>query len=292
MAVTGITHAPGETLKALAREAIRAFLRDLAAARVGGTVHEPRKRLKYLRSLLNLLRFAMRRTQYREAKAHLRKAAERLADLRRAEAHGEATAKLRAKGDEDNAALAELDAVVARAHASATDAAVAAEATAAARLEIEALRRELAAWSLPRRDATAYLKAMRRAYARARRGLIEGLVAKDVVTLHEARKSVIYHLHHLETLEKLRLDLVPARTGELAKLRTALGDLNDLEELRDLVADKASAFSSPELRRESAEAIRLGRKALFKRIRKRVRRLFAERPSRFERRVGASWLQD
>lgn len=278
---------PDEAVKKLMRGATRACLKDISAIATGGTVHAPRKRLKFLNSGLRLVRFGLSDVDYRTAQAHLRRAAELLAGARRAEAHAEATAKLNGNGAD--AALAELNAIAARAHSEVIEPGTVAEAAAAATAEIEALRRSLRDWSLPKRDVTLYLKALRRAYARARRKILEGLAAKDTATLHEARKSVIHHLHHLEMLEPLWPELIRAWTEELTKLRTALGDLNDLAELDELIADKTTEFSSPQRRAEAAEAIRASRAGLMKRIKKRTRRLFAEKPKALSHRLCVLW---
>jgi CHAD domain-containing protein len=282
---------PGEALKKLARRTIVACLKDIGAILGGGTVHEPRKRLKFLRSLLHLVRPGLGETRYRRANSRLRDAALFLADARRAEAHGEAASKLMAGDAGKRPAVAELGAIAARAHAHVAAPAALAKATKAARAEIETLRLEVRDWSLPKRDVTLFLAGLRRAYARARRKLLEGLAANDVATLHEARKSVIHHLHHLEILEPLWPDLIGVWIGELTKLRTALGDLNDLEELQELVDDRTTEFSSPKRRKEAAEAIRLRRKELLRRVRKLVRHLFAEKPPALTERIGAMWTQ-
>jgi CHAD domain-containing protein len=280
---------PGDALKTLARRMVGACVKDMSAIRDGGKVHEPRRRLKFLRSLLRLLRRGLGETRYRRANGRLRNAALFLADARRAEAHGEATSKLMTRGA--GSAITELSAIAARAHAHVAAPAALAKATAAARSEIEALRSDIRGWALPKRDVTLFLAGLRAAYARARRKLLEGLAANDIATLHEARKSVIHHLHHLEILEPLWPDLIGVWTGELTRLRTALGDLNDLEELQELIDDETTEFSSPERRREAAEAIRLRRKELLRRVRKLVRHLFAEKPSALTERIGAMWAQ-
>ena len=282
---------PGEALKALARRTMAAFMKDIGAIEGGGKVHESRKRLKFLRSLLRLLRAGIGEAHYRRADERLRNAARILADARRAEAHDEAADKLVAEGEDQTAAISELSAIAARAHAHVATPEAVAEAMAAAKAEIEALQPEIRVWSLPKRDVTLFLHGLRRSYGGARRKLIEGLAAQDIATLHEARKFVIHHLHHLEILEPLWPDLLRAWTAELTKLRTALGDLNDLEELRELIDEEASAFSSPALRQEAAETIRMRRKELLKRVKNRVRQLFAEKPPAFTRRIGTMWIR-
>jgi CHAD domain-containing protein len=278
---------PRQALKKLARRAIRAAVKDIGAIAGGGKVHEARKRLKFLRSLLRLVRSGLGETHYRRADARLSDAARILAGARRAEAHDEATGKL--LGGDDDPAIAELGAIAAHAHARVAAPEAVAEAAAAALKEIEALRRDIRNWSLPRRDVSLFLHGLGRSYGRARRKLIEGLAAKDVATLHEARKSVIHHLHHLEILAPLWPGLLGAWTNELTKLRTALGDLNDLEELHELTEDETTAFSSPDRRREARDAIEARREELLQRVKELVRRLFAEKPSALERRIGTLW---
>lgn len=269
---------PGEALKALARKSLAALAKDLKA---GGGVHDARKRLKFLRSLLRLIRHGLGEEAFGRANGLLRAAAHALAGARRAAAMQEIAAKL--KGAEELARIA----------AAAHQVSVAPEALRAAQDEaaagVSALQGEIRGWSLPRNDISLFEPGLEHAYRRARRKLAEGLEAGDIDLLHEARKSVIHHLHHVEILAPLWPDMMRVWSKELLKLREALGDLHDLEELEALMRAEAHAFSSEAARAQAAEAISARRKELLKRVRRRVEHLFAEKPRAYAARIAAMW---
>jgi CHAD domain-containing protein len=120
-------------------------------------------------------------------------------------------------------------------------------------------------------------------YRRARKWLDHGFSSGSAEDLHTARKHVIHHIHHLDLL---RAHLVhPARRiAALEKLREALGDLNDLDELCQLAA--GGKASLPET---ATRAMTKRRAMLIKRAEKAAGRLFRHKPKAFQKRIGAMW---
>ncbi|MFO0991039.1 MAG: CHAD domain-containing protein [Hyphomicrobiales bacterium] len=277
----------GEALRRLARSQLAQLAKELAAAEKGGNAHPSRKRLKFLRSLMRLIRPAIGEEAFQAANGHLRAAAMQLALKRHGEAMVEAVAKLRKQADGQDAIMAELEAA-ALAHASAAEAAHA-ESLAVARLEIEAVRASVGTWMLPKRDRRFFLDGIERCYARARKLLGEGLRTGKTVTLHEARKSVIHHLHHLEILEPVWPRMIKAWCEELGRLRESLGDLNDLDELEAEMSKPESPFGKIASLEAARDAIAARRLRLNDRIRKRTEQLFAERPRSLSRRMDQLW---
>ncbi len=235
----------GEALRRLARQTLSALAKDLDRAAAGHGVHGARKRLKFMRGLLRLLKPAIGKAAFAKADRRLRAAAHAIAGARRAEALPEAVAKLGSRGSPENPALAELAHLASAAHGHQSATAVLSEAIAEARRSIEKLRGTINDWSLPKHDVAPFVRGLRDAYATARRKLRAGLAARDIAHLHAARKSVIHHLHHLEIVEPLWPDPIRLWRTELTSLRAALGDLNDLEELERLAVAGASGFSTP-----------------------------------------------
>lgn len=279
----------GEALRRLSRKTLAGLAKDLDRAAAGGGVHAARRRLKFMRSLLRLLRPAIGKAAFTKADRRLRAAAHAIAGARRAEAMQEAVAKLASRGSPENPALTELAhlASAAHSHESATD--VLSEATAEARRSIEKLRGTINDWSLPKHDVAPFVAGLRDAYGTARRKLRRGLAAGDIARLHEARKSVIHHLHHLEIVEPLWPDPIRLWKTELTSLREALGDLNDLEELERLAARGASDFSSPVRLQEARAAIAARRARLLARVEEQAHHRFAEKPGALAKRLGAMW---
>lgn len=282
MPAIDVEQPPGEALRALARKAAAAISAELARARQGSGVHGTRKRLKFMRSLLRLIRSGLGEEAYRDADARLRRAADGLAAARRREAMQEATAKL-------GAAAKELAAIAGEAHRDAAEPTAIAAAIDAALAEVETLRTDIRRWRLPKNDCGSYARDAGDPYRRARRGLRRGLAEADVDRLHRARRSVIHHLHHLEILARLWPDMMRVWTGELERLREALGDLNDLDELEKIAAAPEAAFSSDESRQAALASIDARRAALIATIASLARHLFAEKPGAFRRRLEAMW---
>ncbi len=187
----------------------------------------------------------------------------------------------------NDAIIAELEAA-ALAHASAAEEEHS-ESLAAARKEIEAVRALVGGWMLPKRDRRFFLEGLERCYARGRKLLHSSLADGDSQRLHEARKSVIHHLHHLEILEPAWPRMMKVWCDELGRLREALGDLNDLSELEGQLADPQTAFGKIASIDAVLVLIAARRLKLTARVRKRANQLFAERPGALARRLDAIW---
>jgi CHAD domain-containing protein len=280
---------PGDAVRALARSELAAAARDLEAAKGGGNVHEARKRLKFARSLLQFARPAIGRSNFMRANAALREAARGLASARHAEALLEAIDGLgEARGEAEATALAALATIARATHEIHHAPEAIGQAAIMARNNVLAVRKAVASWSIARTDTSLLLDGAERAYARARRLIRKGLAAGDAELLHESRKSIIHHLHHLEMLAPLWPGLIKAWTVELSDMREALGDLHDLDDLATIVARQGDLPAGAI--RDAAEAlIAARRKVLLKWVRHSAGHLFAERPAAFRRRMAAMW---
>ncbi|MBC8038637.1 MAG: CHAD domain-containing protein [Rhizobiales bacterium] len=282
-------HPPGEAFRVLARKTLTAAAKDLKAVGVGGSVHLARKRLKFMRSLLRFIRHALGRRNFKTANSRLRSAAAVLAAARRAEALQQAVVRLQADQEVLLPELAELASIAIQVHGERATPAALQVATAEARRIVATVRGDVAHWPLAKRDMGLFLRGLTDAYGRARRKLLEGLSSGGIATLHEARKSVIHHLHQLEMLKPLWPGMIRMWAGELLKLREALGDLNDLDELEALAIGQGPRFSSDAARDHVLQAIAARRANLVNRVRGQADHLFAEKPKAFARRIGAMW---
>lgn len=269
--------------RAYARKVLKSAAEDLNSALNGGSVHAARRSLKQLRSLLRLIRPAIGKAAARTADARLKAAADRLAGARRAEALK--TAVLRLGLD---AGLTERlqAAVTVHCGADRTPQKLA-DAIAGAVAEIAALRVDAGRWHLPKSGHRLYVEGVRACYARARRALRASLASRDAGQLHEARKWVIHNLHHMEQLRRLWPELMTVWASELTVLREALGDFNDLAELR--------VIAEPVLAGDEAAAAALGAALdretgrLLARASCKAGLLYAEKPSAFARRISKIW---
>lgn len=281
----------GEAVRRLMRKTLRAVARELDKSREGASVHAARRKIKLARSLLRLARKAVSPEQFDEANQSLRAAALALAPLRSAEAMGEAVAKLRLVLKDEKAGEV-LDALAAAAGRMKRE--VVTEADKAARIaaaagEVARVRKAIARWTLPRRDVALFVAGMRIAYGRARRLLRQGLASGEIALLHEARKSVIHHLHHIEVLTPLWPKLFKVWAAELQTLREALGDLHDLDELAAELDRADGAFAGIVMRTQADHLIAARRKAIIAAIKDETGHLFAEKPRNFASRIEALW---
>jgi CHAD domain-containing protein len=274
-----IPQAPSPSaLKAAARADLRSLAAALRKTKSGESVHGARRQIKRLRSLMRLLRTPIGEEAFRAVNDALRNAADALAGRRRAEALVAAAGRLgggRAHVHWRQIAEAHRDA-----HGTGPSAEsgpeAAGEAIKAAALIVGGLRLKPGA-------APDIGEAFLATYRRARKWLDHGFSSGNAEDLHTARKHVIHHLHHLDLL---RAHLVhPARRiAALEKLREALGDLNDLDELCQLAA--GGKASLPET---ATRAMTKRRALLIKRAEKAAGRLFRHKPKAFQKRIGAMW---
>lgn len=259
------------TLMVAGQSEMAALAELLAAAKPGESVHGARRRIKQLRSLLRLLRPGLDPAAYETTTHALREAASALAGHRRAEALVAAAGKLEGKGA--NSAFWRGFAEANRAaHAVDGDPA---SALAVARQAISRAAAALAATAtLPATDET-ITEAFLASYGKARKLLRKGLKSEEPPVLHDARKFVIHHLHHLRLLQPGN----EQRLAELEQLRETLGDLNDLDELEQLTA--GADVSSKDARRMNK-----ARERLLGRVKREASRLFRLKSKPYGKRLG------
>jgi hypothetical protein len=271
------------SLKAVARALLKDLGSELSAATPATSVHGARRRLKRLGSLLRLMRRLIGEVSYSAANDRSMSAAKALAGQRRSEALVAAVLKLDL-GSKSGKALLKL----AEDHRDDRETCAApAERLETARREVAALSALAAAWKIPRRGAEPIAEAFGDSYRKARKklaGALENQMAED---LHEARKFVIHHLHHLQLLQAWLPDDHQKRLDDLEKLREILGDFNDLAELERLMRLRDISGL-----RSASRALRKKRNTLLKKAAKAARPLFRPKTEAFVKRVGARWVED
>lgn len=259
-------------LQLAAVEELRALQALLAEARPEASVHGARRRIKRLRSLLRLIRVPVGETAFEQANTALREAADALAGTRRAEALVVAAARL-----EPATARSPFWRPLANAHSLSHAANTPPEAgLAAARAAIARAVQALVAADVADGDPDAAGHALLEAYAKARKRLRHALASGEAEQLHEARKYVIHHLHHLAVLDMG----TKKQAARLEVLREVLGDLNDLDELAQL-AEGAAATPS-----RAGVPIRKARARLLTQAKEAADQLFEHGAGTYARRLG------
>jgi len=152
--------------------------------------------------------------------------------------------------------------------------------------ELRALADSVEAWDVEAAGATPLIAALRRTYRSARRRGAAALPNGPPRELHGLRVRVVDLVYQLGVFEPAWPAMVRAATRELQRLRTALGDHNDLSVLAEFAAARPEL--TPEQKVAVAVLIAKRRRPLERRAAQLYARLFVERPSAFERRLAAT----
>ena len=151
--------------------------------------------------------------------------------------------------------------------------------------ELRALADAVEAWDVDAAAAQALAAALRQSYRSARRRGEAALASGVARELHGFRVRVVDLAYQLATLEPAWPAMMRATTRELQRLRAALGDHNDLTVLAEFALTRVEL--TPEQKALGAALIARKRRPLERRAAQLYARLFAERPSAFERRIAA-----
>jgi CHAD domain-containing protein len=261
-------------------------LNEEAAKDPGPAIHEARKDLKKVRSLLRLVRDEIGDESYRRENGRYRHAGRLLSSARDAQVKLETLQGLNERFDDPAGAEWERYAYALREEAD--PGAGLGERIERATLEIERGRRAVDGWRLEANGWELFEPGLRRGYRRGRNRFAEAASQPTDEAVHEWRKRVKdlwYYLRLLRESKRKRIGKEADRAHELSDL---LGDHHDLTVLRE------DARARPRL----LGAVGLER--LFTLIQQRQRelldgalavgeRVYAEKPKPFARRHGRYW---
>jgi CHAD domain-containing protein len=265
-------------------------LRGEAGTDPAEAIHEARKDIKKIRSALRLVREAIGDDTWRLENDHYRDSARKLSDFRDAEILVEALdglaerfgpgtrercARLRQELDRENRAAHE-DRAMERAMA-----------TAAAELEqgrprIDSLPIDGDGW-----DPLA--PGIHRSYRRGRRRLRDVEEEASVSNLHELRKRVKDLWYQLRLIRDADSEMIGPLADHAHDLSDHLGDDHDLALLREQVQRRAATFADPADQRHLLEQIDQRRGELQFAALSLGRRIYAEKPKKFTKRLESRW---
>ena len=273
------------TVRATAREQLEegaAVLRDEQADDPVGAVHQARKNVKKSRALLRLVRSELDDETYRRENRSLRDAARTVAHVRDADVMVETAeavqehfaGRLPANAFEDLRSALTKQADDAR---SGLDGRLGEDLTAA--LEASAARVEDwpldgAGWSTARKGAA-------RAYARGRKAFAVADADPTTENLHEWRKRVKDLWYHERLLKNAWPAVLEAQADEAHTLSDLLGDEHDMAVLAERLDDDPPTKHAD----ASLGLIDERRAELLAQIRALGRRVYAEKPKAFARRI-------
>jgi CHAD domain-containing protein len=255
-----------------------------------GAVHEARKDLKKLRSVLRLVRADLGDEVYRRENDRFRDAGRLLSRARDAQVKLETLASLRERhggqlADErlapyEDALVEERDR-----EANPDDDGGTVPRTVA---EIEAGRAAVADWPLEADDWWLVGPGLERAYRRGRARFADVRAEASAENVHEWRKRVKDLWYHLRIVCKSWREVLDETADQAHELSDLLGDHHDLAVLRGDALERRELLAPDDLdellgaiderqRELAGEAIRLGH------------RLYAEKPKAFARRMRSYW---
>lgn len=260
--------------------------------KLGEAVHDTRKRLKRLRALVRLSRDAIGGEAYDRENAAFRAAGRRLSASRDARVLLETLDALRERFADElpervTGPLRErLDDDREHAEGSLRDGEV--DTAAVLHALTEAIART-PAWKFDGDGFDALAPGLRRIYRRGRKAMRKACKDPSPACLHEWRKRVKDLWHATQVVrraEPKRLKAVSRRAHELADL---LGDLHDLDVLRDYVHSHPQLFDDEASRLALLAVIDRRARSLRKQALRLGRKVYKRSPKKFVRRIERGW---
>lgn len=252
-------------------------------------VHTARKRMKELRSLVRLVDAALRHP--RREDRDFRDIARGLSGNRDAAVLGATFGTLERDAprplDVDTAYAVRKALDDARTDGSPDDGISRAKTVAL----LDAARARVAAWSLEESGWAALADGLADTYASARNGMKPALRSGENAAMHEWRKDVKAHYHHLALLRPVWPAGIKPQVKAANRLQEALGDHHDLALLAAHLAGRADDFGGalavePILRTARDRQARLAQEAHALGA-----RLFAEDAAAFAERIRGYWKE-
>jgi CHAD domain-containing protein len=267
------------SLRAVARDQLEGAAEGLASGDdLEDAVHDARKRIKKTRAALRLARPGLSKRLYRAENAALRDTARGLSGARDADVMVETAEKLgeRYAGHAPAALFGELrDRLAARRGDADADAGEAADT-------LRALAAGVDAWAIEGDERDVLVPALRRTYARGREAFAAADRRPTAEHLHEWRKRVKDLWYQEKLVSEAWPGVLGAQADEAKALSKLLGEDHDLAVLAELLE------AEPELSGHHdvvCELIGRRRNELLDAVRALGRRVYAERPKAFARRV-------
>lgn len=254
-------------------------------------IHQVRKRCKKIRGLIRLVRPQCEDTYERE-NAWYRDAARQLSDVRNTQSIIETFDKLmdHFKDPIDRKAFS-----LVRQHLTDRRKQVA-EDEGGLRERLDAFlermyegRDRVAAWQLGEKGFNAVQGGLTKTYARGCTAMSQAYQNPSSETFHEWRKRVKYHGYHMRLLRPIWSGPMQARRDEVDVLSTALGDDHDLSILRETLLESPVDCGGEEMIQALLGLITQRQVELRAQAKRLGRRLYAEQPKRFAKRLHDYW---
>jgi CHAD domain-containing protein len=251
----------------------------------GTAVHEARKDLKKLRSLLRLARGELGKSTYRTENGRYRDAGRLLSDLRDADVKLATLAALTERFG-DLSGLDEYRSRLERDHARQGEHRD--EALAAVAQSIDRGRERVEHWDLPKRSWSPAGEGLERSYRRGREAFKGVLENPSDETAHEWRKRSKDLWYHLRLLRPAWPAVLEPLADEAHELSDLLGDHHDLAVLAADARAHEDCFADSD-REALLGAIEGRQRELLEQAVPLGWRLYAEKPKAFTARMAGYW---
>jgi len=247
-------------------------------------VHDVRKRMKETRALLRLVRAPLG-AQFRIENAWYRDAAHELASARETAAMIESIRKLEKRSTDPG-----LQRRLAGARRSLKRLKVVDPAPFARLLaQLDDARTRLDDWPKLEDRFRTIGQGLERTYADGRRALAAARRDPSPENVHELRKRVKDHWYHTQLLRAVWPAMMKDYAHHVEDLSAALGDHHDLIVLRRTLLVEPSSFGTDENAQTVLAALEPRLRELEKAALEMARRVLAERPKAWRRRMRALW---
>lgn len=280
---------PPAALRRCAREQLEDAIEQLERRRAADpvvAVHEARKSLKKTRAVLRLAQPELDKRSYRRENRSLRDAGRAVSAVRDGDVMVETLDGLRRR----YAGQVPAKSFTSVRDSLATQARVGRDFDEAVFAQLvdelkDALRR-VEDWPLDRADWATVRRGTIRSYRRAQKAGAVAAAEPTAEHLHEWRKRVKDLWYHERLLEEAWPTVMSAQAEEAHALSDALGDDHDLTVLAQHLTDADSPLAGTSIGRDEVLELSARRRAeLVESATRRGRRLFAERPKAYGRRL-------
>lgn len=256
-------------------------------------VHDARKCLKRIRSLLVLIRPGLPEPLYLSLNERVRAIAKGLAPARDAQALLDAIDKIggNPEAQGDSSPIRALRAWLHR-RRQAAERSLEASTASTAMQGLVALRPSLSTLAVYPDNFTPVAEGLRASYRGGRRAFANAFETGSDEAFHDWRKSLQHHWRHMQLLAPCWPSELSARAELARNLSQILGEDHDISLIVQLVSAPTMVFASPEDTAAFLKRCRAKHKALRREAKARGARLFVERPRPFVERIEAYWRTD
>jgi CHAD domain-containing protein len=253
-------------------------------------VHDARKCLKRLRSLLALIRPGLPEPVFLSLTDRVRTIARGLAPARDAHALLDAIDKL--DDDLDAGGSTPIRSLRAWLHRrrQAAERSLESNTASDALRGLFALRPAMANLAVYPDAFQPVARGLRESYRSGRKAFAHAFASGSDEDFHEWRKTLQHHWRHMQLLTPCWPSELTARVEASRNLSQVLGDDHDIALLHQLVSAPTMVFASPQDTQAFLKRCRTRHKALRREAETRGARLFVERSRPFVERIEAYWL--